>query len=185
MADITASMVSELRQRTGAGMMDCKKALVAHEGDMDKAAEELRKVGLAKAAGKADRLAKDGLIRIARTDDRHGALVVVNCETDFVARNEQFQELADGLAQFFASTAVDAGLQGQSLRGEALEPAKSLPFKDGETVGEALVSAVAVIRENIQLGALAIERSDNANDFLQDYLHGNRGQPRPDRPCRG
>src|SRR3954464_1261893 len=92
MADISASMVSELRQRTGAGMMDCKKALVACEGDMERAADELRKTGIAKAASKADRLAKDGLIRVHKTDDRHGALIVVNCETDFVARNEQFQQ---------------------------------------------------------------------------------------------
>src|SRR5687768_8890175 len=129
MADISASMVSELRQRTGAGMMDCKKALVACEGDMEKAADELRKVGLAKAASKADRLAKDGLIRIFKTDDRHGALVVVNCETDFVARNEQFQELADDLATYFATTDLGPELTSKSLKGEALEPLKNLPFK--------------------------------------------------------
>lgn len=171
MADITASMVSELRQRTGAGMMDCKKALVASDGDMDKAADELRKVGLAKAAGKADRLAKDGLIRIYKVDDRHGALVVVNCETDFVARNDQFQELVKDLAFFYATAEVDPGLLCKGLKGDALEAAKALEFKGSETVGDALVSAVAVIRENIQLGALAIERSEDPHDFLQDYMH--------------
>jgi elongation factor Ts len=171
MADITASMVSELRQRTGAGMMDCKKALVACDGDMDKAAEELRKVGLAKAAGKADRLAKDGLIRCYKVDDRHGALAVVNCETDFVARNDQFQELAKDLAFFFATAEIDSGLLGRSLKGEALESVKSLNFRSSESVGDALVAAVAVIRENIQLGALAIERSEDPKDFLQDYMH--------------
>ncbi len=171
MADITASMVSELRQRTGAGMMDCKKALVASDGDMDKAADELRKVGLAKAASKSDRLAKDGLIRFYKVDDRHGALVVVNCETDFVARNDQFQDLAKDLAFFFATTEVDPGLLGKSLKGDDLEAAKGLDFKNGQSVNDALVGAVAVIRENIQLGALAIERSEDPHDFLQDYMH--------------
>ncbi len=174
MADISASMVSELRQRTGAGMMDCKKALVAAEGDMEQAAHELRKVGLAKAASKSDRLAKDGLIRIAKTDDRHGVLVVVNCETDFVARNEQFQELVDGLAGFLSTTDIPPDLQSKSLKGEALDPIRALSYKNGESVGEALISAVAVIRENILLGALAVERSESPNDFLQDYMHGNR-----------
>ena len=103
MAEVTASMVSQLRQRTGAGMMDCKKALVACEGDMERAADELRKSGIAKAASKSDRLAKEGLIRIVKTDDRHGVLLVLNCETDFVARNDDFREFARDVALHVAA----------------------------------------------------------------------------------
>jgi elongation factor Ts len=174
MADITASMVSELRQRTGAGMMDCKKALVAHEGDMDKAAEELRKMGAAKADKKADRLAKDGLIRIHKTDDRHGAMLVLNCETDFVAKGDKFQALANDLVQYFTTSDLGSVKTGESLKGEGAAPAAELPYKDGQTVGEAIRGLIAVIGENMQLSALAVERSENANDYLQDYLHGNR-----------
>ena len=174
MADISASMVSELRQRTGAGMMDCKKALVACEGDMDKAAEELRKVGAAKADKKADRLAKDGLIRIHKNDDRHGAMLVLNCETDFVAKGEKFQDLANDLVSYFANADLGSVPTGTSLKGEAVTAAVGLPYKDGQSVGEAIKGLIAVIGENMGLGALAVERSDNANDFLQDYLHGNR-----------
>jgi elongation factor Ts len=174
MADVTASMVSELRQRTGAGMMDCKKALVAHEGDMDKAAEELRKIGAAKADKKADRLAKDGLIRIHKADDRHGAMLVLNCETDFVAKGEKFQDLANELVRYYASSDLGSVATGQSLRGDETAAATELQFKDGQSVGETIKSLIAVIGENMQLSALAVERSENANDYLQDYLHGNR-----------
>jgi len=174
MADITASMVSELRQRTGAGMMDCKKALVASEGDLDVAAEELRKVGAAKADKKADRLAKDGLIRIAKTDDRHGAMLVLNCETDFVAKGEKFQDLANSLVDFFNTANLGADKQGKTLRGEEVAPLLDLPFKDGETVGDSIKALIAIIGENMQLSALTVERSEDNHDYLQDYMHGNR-----------
>ena len=110
MAEITAKVVNELRQRTGVGMMDCKKALVETDGDMEAAVDLLRKSGLAKAAKKAGREANEGLIRIFKADDRHGAMIILNSETDFVARNEKFQELCDGLVRHFATVELQDGL---------------------------------------------------------------------------
>jgi len=99
MADISAELVKELRERTGAGFMDCKKALVETEGDLDKATALLRERGVAQAAKKAGRDAREGLIgTYIHTGGRFGALIEVNCETDFVARNEQFQQLVKDLA---------------------------------------------------------------------------------------
>ena len=99
MADISAELVKELRERTGAGFMDCKKALTESDGDLEKATVLLRERGVAQAAKKADRDAREGLIgSYIHTGDRFGALVEVNCETDFVARNEQFQQLVKDLA---------------------------------------------------------------------------------------
>ena len=99
MADISAELVKELRERTGAGFMDCKKALVETEGDLDKATALLRERGVAQAAKKAGRDAREGLIgTYIHTGGRFGALIEVNCETDFVARNEQFQRLVKDLA---------------------------------------------------------------------------------------
>ena len=99
MADISAELVKELRERTGAGFMDCKKALVETDGDLDKAIALLRERGVAQAAKKAGRDAREGLIgTYIHTGGRFGALIEVNCETDFVARNEQFQQLVKDLA---------------------------------------------------------------------------------------
>ena len=99
MADISAELVKELRERTGAGFMDCKKALVETDGDLDKAIALLRERGVAQAAKKAGRDAREGLIgTYIHTGGRFGALIEVNCETDFVARNEQFQKLVRDLA---------------------------------------------------------------------------------------
>jgi elongation factor Ts len=99
MADISAELVKELRERTGAGFMDCKKALVETDGDLDKAITLLRERGVAQAAKKAGRDAREGLIgTYIHTGGRFGALIEVNCETDFVARNEQFQQLVKDLA---------------------------------------------------------------------------------------
>jgi elongation factor Ts len=99
MADISAELVKELRERTGAGFMDCKKALVETDGDLDKAVALLRERGVAQAARKAGRDAREGLIgTYIHTGGRFGALIEVNCETDFVARNEQFQQLVRDLA---------------------------------------------------------------------------------------
>ena len=95
MAEITAALVKELREISGAGMMDCKKALVENSGDMEAAVDWLRKKGLAAAAKKAGRVAAEGLVGVV-AEGTQGALVEVNCETDFVARNEQFQGFVGG-----------------------------------------------------------------------------------------
>lgn len=106
MATITAESVKELREKTGAGMMDCKKALAEVDGDMEKAAEFLRKKGLAAAAKKADRVAAEGMVEsYIHGAGRIGVLVEVNCETDFVAKNEQFRELARNIALQIAASA--------------------------------------------------------------------------------
>ena len=100
MADIAAELVKELRERTGAGFMDCKKALTETDGDLDKAVELLRERGVAQAAKKAGRDAREGIIgTYIHTGGRFGALIEVNCETDFVARTEQFQQLVEELAR--------------------------------------------------------------------------------------
>lgn len=102
--DITASMVKELRERTGAGMMDCKKALLATDGDIEKAIDELRTKGLAKAAKKAGRVASEGLVTsYIHAGGRIGVLVEVNCETDFVAKTDQFKQLAHDIAMQIAA----------------------------------------------------------------------------------
>ena len=105
---ITASMVKELREMTGAGMMDCKKALTETNGDMDAAVEFLRKNGQAKAEKKAGRIAAEGLVRVAMDGDNTAAIVEVNSETDFVAKNETFQQYVEAVAaQAVASDAAD------------------------------------------------------------------------------
>lgn len=108
MAEITASMVKELRELTGAGMMDCKKALNEANGNMDEAVEILRKSGQAKAVKKEGRIAAEGICRIARQGDTKAAVVEVNSETDFVAKNETFQQYVEAVAQqVVASSATD------------------------------------------------------------------------------
>ena len=110
MANISASMVKDLREKTGAGMMDCKAALEATSGDPEAAVDWLRKKGIAKAAKKADRVAADGLIGVARQNGK-GVLVEVNSETDFVARNDLFQ----GLVKMIADVALDSGADVQEI----------------------------------------------------------------------
>ena len=118
MTTITASMVSELRARTGAGIMDCKKALAENGGDMEKAIEELRKAGIAKAAKKAGRATAEGLVHAyIHPGGRVGVLIEVNCETDFVARTDQFQDLVHDLAMHVAASNPLA------VRVEDLDPA--------------------------------------------------------------
>ena len=174
MAEVTAKMVMELRQRTGLGMMECKKALVEAEGDADAAVELMRKKGLAKADKRADRAAKEGLIRIHRADDSHGAMLVINCETDFVSRTDDFQALATEMAEFFAAAEAPAECIGAAAAPEHLAgPIAGMAYK-GHTIGEEIVAAIAKIGENIRLGGVVLERSEDAGDYLQDYLHGNR-----------
>lgn len=140
MAEITAALVKELRERTGAGMMDCKKALSATDGDLEKAIDFLREKGLAAAAKKAGRVAAEGLVEAyIHGGGRIGVLVEVNCETDFVAKNEEFKELANCLAKAVAET----------------NPADVESFvastcpKCGKTIEEVLKEKIASIGEKI------------------------------------
>ena len=139
MADITASMVRDLREKTGAGMMDCKKALTEAGGDMEAAVDWLRKKGLAAAAKKSGRTAAEGLVGVASAVNK-AAMVEVNAETDFVARNEQFQALVETIAKL----ALEVG--------EDLETIKAAKFPGGErTVAEEITHLVATIGENMSL----------------------------------
>jgi len=139
MAEITASLVKQLREKTGAGMMDCKKALTETSGDIEGAVDWLRTKGLAAAAKKAGRLAAEGLVGVAVKDGK-GAMVEVNAETDFVARNESFQDFVARVAEI----AVDA-------EGD-LERVKAAPYPgSGRTVEEELTHMIATIGENMSL----------------------------------
>ncbi|GAA5076590.1 translation elongation factor Ts [Lysobacter panacisoli] len=159
MAEITASLVKELRERTGAGMMECKKALTENNGDIDTAAEWLRKSGLAKADKKAGRVAAEGRIAVAQNGGK-AVLVEINSETDFVAKDENFLAFANAVAQAaLASGAADV---------EALKGAK---LASGETVEEARAAAIAKLGENIQIRRMAIV--DSANNVAA-YVHGGK-----------
>ncbi|MBX5482691.1 MAG: translation elongation factor Ts [Myxococcaceae bacterium] len=125
MAEITAKMVSDLREKTGAGMMDCKKALVECQGDFAKAEEYLRKKGIASAAKKAGRVAAEGLVGSYVHNGKIGVLVEVNCETDFVARNEAFQALVKDLAMHIAA-ASPLYVRREEVPAEALEKEKEI-----------------------------------------------------------
>ncbi len=158
---ITAGMVKELREMTGAGMMDCKKALNATDGDMEKAVEFLREKGLATAQKKAGRVAAEGIVATALTDDGKKAVVVeVNAETDFVAKNEKFQNyVAEVAAQALNTTAQDT----ESFLAEpwALDTSK--------TVNEVLAAQIAVIGENMNIRRF--EQVEEQNGFVTSYIH--------------
>ena len=158
---ITAAQVKELRELTGAGMMDCKKALAATEGDMDKAVEFLREKGLATAQKKASRVAAEGLCKTLVSEDGKKAVVVeVNAETDLVAKNEKFQNyVADVAAQALDTTA--AGIEAFMEEAWALDTSK--------TVKEALAAQVAVIGENLQIRRF--EQVVEENGFVASYVH--------------
>ena len=138
MANITAGMVKELREKTGAGMMDCKAALTEVDGDIEAAIDWLRKKGLAKAAKKAGRVAAEGLIGLA-VSGTTGVVVEVNSETDFVARNDQFQQLVRDIATVALSAEDD------------VEAVKAAAYPAGGTVAEAINNAVATIGEHMNL----------------------------------
>ena len=149
---VTAAMVKELREMTGAGMMDCKKALTATEGDMDAAVEFLRKNGQAKAEKKAGRIAAEGICRIAVKDEGTAAVVEVNSETDFVAKNEKFQNFVAAVAE----QAVNSdNTELEAFLDEAWheEPSKTVKevLVEQIAVSEALVEKVAVIGENLKI----------------------------------
>ena len=158
MAEITASLVKELRERTGAGMMECKKALAENNGDIDAAAEALRKSGAAKADKKADRVTAEGRIGVAVNGGK-AVLVEVNSETDFVANDVNFKAFVDAVAAAaLASGATDV---------EALKSAK---LASGETVEETRAAAIQKLGENIQIRRLA--KVDGGNT-VGAYVHTN------------
>ncbi|WP_240096943.1 translation elongation factor Ts [Thermomonas flagellata] len=159
MAEITASLVKELRERTGAGMMECKKALTQNDGDIDAAAEWLRKQGLAKADKKASRVAAEGRIALAQ-DGGKAVLVEVNSETDFVANDANFKAFADAVAQ--AALSSGAG---------DVEALKAATLASGESVEEGRAAAVAKLGENIQVRRLV--RIDSAHNVAA-YVHGGK-----------
>lgn len=158
---ISASMVKELRELTGAGMMDCKKALTETNGDMEAAVEVLRKKGQAKAETKASRIAAEGLCRVIVKDEKTAAVVEVNSETDFVAKNEEFQNFVSAVAeQAVASDAQDM----DAFLAEAWEEDTS------KTVKEALLDKVAVIGENLNIRRF--EKVVAENGCVVSYTHG-------------
>ena len=161
MAEITASMVKELREQTGAGMMDCKKALNETNGNMEEAVEYLRKNGQAKAEKKASRIAAEGICRIATKGDTVAAVVEVNSETDFVAKNETFQKFVEAVAEQAVSTTaadMDAFLAEKWIE------------DDSKTVAEALVDKIAVIGEKLSIRRF--ERVEAVDGCVVSYVHG-------------
>ncbi len=157
MAEITASLVKELREKTGVGMMDCKVALNETKGDLEAAVDWLRKKGLAKAAKKAGRVAAEGLVGIV-VEGTKGVVVEVNSETDFVARNEQFQ----GLVKLIAEAALHNGVEIEKIK----------KAKAGKTtIEEAIASAIATIGENMTLRRAA--ELSVANGAIGTYTHSS------------
>jgi len=161
---ISAAMVKELRERTGSGMMECKKALVEANGDIEAAIEAMRKSGQAKAAKKAGRTAAEGVIVIKRSDDgKRAVMLEVNCETDFVAKDENFASFADAVAE-------------RVLNGDAasVEQLLEQPLHEGEdtTVNQAREALVAKIGENMNVRRF--ERFGTDNGQLAEYRHGVR-----------
>jgi len=160
MTTISATAVKDLREMTGAGMMDCKKALTETGGDMDAAVDWLRKKGLAAAAKKAGRVAAEGLIAAAvASDNRHGALVEVNCETDFAAKNEKFMAFAHQAAQMALTT------------GGSLEALQNAPHAGGKMQGEALTELVASIGENMNIRRVAVVSVSKGDGVVASYIH--------------
>ena len=160
---ITASLVKELRERTGAGMMECKKALEETNGDIEVAIENMRKSGQAKAAKKAGRIAADGVIKVAiSADGKSAAMVEVNCETDFVAKDENFQSFADAIANRALNSDV-----------ADVEALVALPLHEGEatTIEEARQALISKIGENMTVRRMM---RFSTSGVLSSYLHGNR-----------
>ena len=159
---ITASQVKELREKTGAGMMDCKKVLTETNGDEEKAIELLRERGIAKAAKKSDRIAAEGLVDTYISEDgKVGVVVEVNAETDFVAKNDEFKSFVKDVAKQVAET-TPASV-------EALLEEKSIAEAD-KTVGEVLTNKIATIGENMSIRRF--ERFET-NNLLESYIHGD------------
>ncbi|MGI6246617.1 MAG: translation elongation factor Ts [Pseudochelatococcus sp.] len=161
MANITAALVKELREKSGAGMLDCKNALTETEGDIEAAIDWLRAKGLARAAKKSGRVAAEGLVAVA-VEGTKGVVIELNAETDFVARNDQFQALARTVADVALKVGGDAAAVGAA------------PFPQGGTVSEAITAAIATIGENI-----ALRRVDGlsvSEGVVAAYLHNAAGE---------
>ncbi|HGZ5472885.1 elongation factor Ts [Staphylococcus aureus] len=158
MATISAKLVKELRKKTGAGMMDCKKALTETDGDIDKAIDYLREKGIAKAAKKADRIAAEGLVHI-ETKGNDAVIVEINSETDFVARNEGFQELVKEIANQVLDT-----------KAETVEALMETTLPNGKSVDERIKEAISTIGEKLSVRRFAI-RTKTDNDAFGAYLH--------------
>ncbi len=159
--NITAESVKQLRERTGAGMMECKRALVETKGDLDAAAELMRKQGLAKADKKASRVAAEGVVVVEKSaDGRAAAMVEINCETDFVAREQDFR----GFAQSVAKRTLGS-------RPASLEALLALELESGESVEERRRALVAKIGENISVRRFIVVASPGN---LGAYVHGTR-----------
>ena len=158
---ITAGMVKELREMTGAGMMDCKKALTETNGDMDAAIEFLRKNGQAKAEKKAGRIAAEGIVKTVVRDDKVAAIVEVNSETDFVAKNDEFQGFVEAVVNQVADN-NPADMDAFMAEAWAADASK--------TVKDALVEKIAVIGENLNIRRF--ERVDAENGCVVSYIHG-------------
>lgn len=159
---ITAAMVKDLRERTGAGMMECKKALVETDGDIETAIEHMRKTGLAKADKKAGRTAAEGTIVVKTSDDgKRVVMVEVNSETDFVTKGDDFNN--------FANAVADVALEKNPADLDAL---LATPMADGQTVAEALKSLIAKIGENMNVRRFRVIETESG--VLANYQHGSR-----------
>jgi elongation factor Ts len=157
---ISAKLVKELRERTGAGMMDCKKALTETNGDMEKAVEILREKGLAAAAKKAGRVAAEGIVKTYVSEDKKvAAIVELNCETDFVAANEEFIAFAERVAEMASTTAA-----------KTVEELINEKFNDEQTVQEALTALIAKLGENMTLRRF--QKFAVENGVICSYIHG-------------
>ena len=159
MAAITAKMVKELREKSGAGMMDCKKALTKTDGDMEKAIEFLRENGQMKAQKKADRIAAEGLcLAVVSEDEKKAVTVEVNSETDFVAKNEKFQNFVAKVAEtVMATDAAD------------VEALLAVEIEEGKTLQALLTEQIATIGENLKIRRFA--RVEEADGFVTTYTH--------------
>lgn len=162
MVEVSASMVKELREKSGAAMMDCKKALVESSGDFDKAFEWLRQKGVASASKKSSRATSEGLV-VGNVDasGKKAVLVEVNCETDFVAKNEEFVSLCNKIAE----SALEAGAS-------TVDAALQAKVKDGSgTVGELITAAIAKTGENIQVKRVSFLQIESGEGVIGQYLH--------------
>lgn len=159
---VTASLVKELREKTGAGMMDCKKVLTETDGDMEKAIELLRERGIAKAAKKSGRVAAEGLVEaVVSEDGKSGAVIEVNSETDFVAKNEEFKTFVENVANQVLKT------NPKDVEELLAQPAM---FEEGKTLQEALVGKIATIGENLSIRRFARFESEG---LVEKYIHGD------------
>jgi elongation factor Ts len=160
MSNITAQMVKELRDRTGAGMMECKKALLEASGDMEKAVEEMRKAGQAKADKKSSRIAAEGVLTLSVSEDNKIAnMIEINCETDFVAKDENFLE--------FVKTISEVSLQNYN---GSLDDFNDSKCTSGKTIEETRLELVSKVGENVKIRR--IQSIANDGNYMGHYMHG-------------